>query len=442
MQEDLRMFLDKLERADLLQRVTKEVDPRFELSAVAKKVERLGKAMLFETVKGHDLPVATNVFGSRAMLAMIFGTEPENVVREFMRRSEQRLEPVRVADAPCKEVVKLGDDANIDDLPLVTHCEKDAAPYVTAGIIVTKDPETGRRNVSINRMMYKNAHTLACRMMPPQHLGLIQAKAEAKGQPLEIAVVIGNHPIENLVASTTLAFGDDEFELAGALRQHPLEVVRCETVDLEVPATSEIVIEGDIVPNLREPEGPFGDLWQFYVPLMDNHVFRVRAITHRNNPIWQTIQASSLEDVHLLALSREAKVMRAVEATGARIRAVSLVPVISSVVISIEKQFEGEPKNVAAAAFGAYSWLKYAVVVDHDVDVFDINDVWWAMATRSNVQTGLLQMNHALGFPRDPYGIHHGKLGIDATAPLNEWHEFERKRVPGADTLSLQDYLA
>ena len=442
MQEDLRMFLDRLERADLLQRVTKEVDPRFELSAVAKKVERLGKAMIFEKVKGYDLSVATNVFGSRAMLAMIFDTEPENAVREFMRRSEQRVEPVRVADAPCKEVVKLGDDANLDELPLVTHCEKDAAPYVTAGIIVTKDPETGRRNVSINRMMYKNAHTLACRMMPPQHLGLIQAKAEANGQPLEIAVAIGNHPMENLVASTTLAFGDDEFALAGALRQHPLEVVRCETVDLEVPATSEIVIEGDIVPNLREAEGPFGDLWQFYVPVMDNHVFRVRAITHRKNPVWQTIQASSLEDVHLLALSREAKVMRAVEATGARIRAVSLVPVISSVAISIEKQFEGEPKNVAAAAFGAYSWLKYAVVVDHDVDVFDISDVWWAMATRSNVETGLLQMNNALGFPRDPFGIHRGKLGIDATAPLNEWQEFERKRVPGVDTLSLQDYLA
>ena len=118
--------------------------------------------------------------------------------------------------------------------------------------------------------------------------------------------------------------------------------------------------------------------------------------------MWQTIQASSLEDVHLLALSREAKVMRAVEATGAKIKAVSLVPVISSVVISIEKQYDGEPKNVVAAAFGAYSWLKYGVVVDHDVDVFDINDVWWAMATRSNVQTGLLQMNERPGLPARP----------------------------------------
>jgi 2,5-furandicarboxylate decarboxylase 1 len=440
-QEDLRMFLSRLEEADLLQRITREVDARFELSAVAKGVERLGKAMVFENVKGYDVPVATNVFGSRTQLAMIFNTTPEDVVREFMRRSEERVEPVLVEGGPCKEVIKLGDEADVDALPLVTHCEKDAGPYVTAGIIITKDPETGGRNVSINRMMYKNAHSLACRMMPPQHLGIIQAKAEARDEPLEIAVAVGNHPIENLVASTTLAYGDDEFTLAGALRRAPLELVKCETVDLEVPATSEIVLEGEIVPNLREDEGPFGDLMQYYVPVMQNHVFRLKAITHRREPMWQTIQASSLEDVHLLALSREAKVMRAVEQSGAKIKAVSLVPTIMSAVVSIEKQFEGEPKNVAAAAFGAYSWLKYCVVVDHDVDVFDINDVWWAMATRSDVGKGLLQMQGALGFPRDLFQIHQSKLGIDATAPLDQWQEFERKRIPGFETMNLQDYL-
>ena len=441
MQEDLRGFIEKLEKADLLQRIPREVDPRFELPAVAKKVERLGKALVFEKVKGSDLPVVTNVFGSRTMLAMIFDTTPEDVVREFMKRSEARIAPVIVGEGPCKEVIKLGDEANIDELPLVTHCEKDAGPYVTAGIIVAKDPETGRRNVSTNRMMYKGPHTLACRMMPPQHLGIIQGKAEAKGMPLEIAVCVGNHPLENLVAATTLAYGDDEFALAGALRRHPLELVKCETVDLEVPATSEVVLEGEILANVREPEGPFGDLMQYYVPIMDNHVFRLKAITHRKDPWWQTIQASSLEDVHLLALSREAKLMRAVEQSGAKVKAVSLVPTIMSAAISIEKQFEGEPKNVAAAAFGAYSWLKYCVVVDHDVDVFDINDVWWAMATRSDVGKGLLQIEGALGFPRDLFQIHQSKLGIDATAPLNQWQEFERKRVPGTDTLNLQDYL-
>jgi UbiD family decarboxylase len=173
---------------------------------------------------------------------------------------------------------------------------------------------------------------------------------------------------------------------------------------------------------------------------MENHVFEVKAITRRRDAIYQTIQASSLEDIHLLALSREAKVYEAVSKV-ADVQAVCLVPTILSCMISIKKQFEGEPKNVLAAAFGAYSWLKYCVVVDHDVNVFDVNDVWWAMATRSRPETGLLLMGKAMGFPRDPFNIHQSKLGMDATAPLNQWEEFERKMVPGGDNLRIEDYL-
>jgi len=179
---------------------------------------------------------------------------------------------------------------------------------------------------------------------------------------------------------------------------------------------------------------------QYYVPVMENHVFEVKAITRRRDAIYQTIQASSLEDVHLLALSREAKVYEAVSRVG-DVQAVCLAPTILSCMISIKKKFEGEPKNVVAAAFGAYPWLKYCVVVDHDVNVFDVNDVWWAMATRSRPETGLLLMEKAMGFPRDPFNIHQSKLGIDATAPLNQWEEFERKIVPGADSLRIEDYL-
>jgi len=227
---------------------------------------------------------------------------------------------------------------------------------------------------------------------------------------------------------------------AEALRKEPLEVVRGETVDLEVPAGAEFVLEGEVLAGVREAEGPFGDFMQYYVPVMENHVLRVKAITHRNEAIYQTIQASSIEDTHLLALSREARVYEAVSKV-ADIRAVCLVPTILGCTISIRKRFEGEPKNVAAAAFGAYSWLKCCVVVDHDVDVFDMNDVWWAMATRNRPDQGLLLMTHALGFPRDPYNLHRSKLGIDATAPLNQWDEFERKAVPGADDIRLEDYL-
>lgn len=147
-----------------------------------------------------------------------------------------------------------------------------------------------------------------------------------------------------------------------------------------------------------------------------------------------------MEDTNILALSREAKIYEAASKI-ADIEAVYLTPTILSCMISIRKRFEGEPKKVAAAAFGAYSWLKCCVVVDHDVNVFDVNDVWWAMAMRSRPDTGLLLLENAPGFRRDPFQIHQSKLGIDATAPLNQWEEFERKVVPGIDDLRLDDYL-
>jgi 2,5-furandicarboxylate decarboxylase 1 len=224
-------------------------------------------------------------------------------------------------------------------------------------------------------MQLKGKNKLGIRMMPPQHLGLIHEKCEKVGKDLEIAVAIGNHPFETLVAATTLEFGFDEFTLSSALRREPLQLVKCETVNIEVPAYAEIILEGRVPAGVREAEGPFGDFMQYYVPVMDDHVFEVSATTYRKDAIYQTIQASSLEDTPLLALSREARVYEAVSKV-ADIRAVCLVPTILGCTISIRKRFEGEPKNVAAAAFGAYSWLKYCVVVDHDVDVFDMNDVW------------------------------------------------------------------
>jgi len=440
MQRDMRFCLELFKSNDRLLTVKREVDPRFELPGVMKAAEKLGKAILFEKVKGSTFRVINNVFGSREMLALLFETKPERVVNEWIDRLRTNVEPKMVSSGPVKEVIKKGSDVNLDEFPIVTHCGKDAGPFITAGIVVAKDPETGQRNVSINRMQYKGRTKLGIRMMPPQHLGVIQEKAEKKGKDLEIAVAIGNHPFETLVAATTVTYGTDEFSLSSALRKEPLELVKCETVDLEVPASAEIVLEGIVKAGVREEEGPFGDFMQYYVPVMKNHVFEVKAITHRKDAIYQTIQASSLEDVHLLALSREAKVYETVSKV-ADVQAVCLVPTIMSCMISIKKRFEGEPKNVAAAAFGVYSWLKYCVVVDHDVNVFDVNDVWWAMATRSRPETGLLLIERALGFPRDPFNIHQSKLGIDATAPLNQWEEFERKVVPGADTLRIEDYF-
>jgi UbiD family decarboxylase len=441
MQKDMRAFIELIASFDRLLTVGREVDPHFEIPAVMKAAEKTGKAILFKNVKRPGFNIINNFLGDRQMLALLFETSAPEVVTEWLKRVKNPLEPELVGSGPVKELIKKGKEVDLAALPIVTHCSKDAGPFITAGMVTARDPETGVRNVSINRMQLKGKDKLGIRMMPPQHLGVIHGKSEKLGKNLEIAVAIGNHPFEILSAATSFDFGVDEFTIAGALRQEPLQLVKCETVDLEVPAFAEIVIEGEVLAGVREAEGPFGDFMQFYVPVMNNHVVKVKAITHRRNPIYQTIQASSLEDAHILGLSREGMVYEAVSKV-ADVQAVCLAPTIFSCMISIRKRFEGEPKKVAAAAFGAYSWLKYCVVVDHDVNVFDVSDVWWVMATRSRPDKGLLLVEEAIGFPRDPFHIHHSKLGIDATAPLNQWDEFERKKVPGEEAIRLEDYIS
>jgi 2,5-furandicarboxylate decarboxylase 1 len=442
MQADFRGHLALLERHGKLVRVPRPVDPGTELAALIIEAERRRQAILFESVRGSAMPCAANVVGDRAMLGLALGVPPEAAVATFLERSRRRIPPVVGGEAPVQEVVHTGGALDLRQLPLIVHADKDAAPYFTAGLVIARDPETGRRNVSFNRMMLRGPGEVGIRMMPPQHLGQLYERAAARGQNLPVAVALGNHPAELVAGATTIALGDDELGLAGALRGEATELARCVSVDLEVPARAEIVLEGEVLAGVAEPEGPYGDFMQFYVPVMPNRVLRLTAITHRRDAIHQTMHAGQAEDTTLLAVSREAQLLEAVAATGADVRQVSLLPTILAGAISIRKRFEGEPKLVLAAAFGRYRWLKLCVVVDEDVDVLDVSDVWWAITTRSRLGPGVLHLTDTSGFPRDPHGLHTAKLGIDATIPLGTWSEYERKRAPGQGRLRLDDYLA
>ena len=356
--------------------------------------------------------------------------------------ARDRIEPVVVDDAPVQEVVHAGDEADLRKLPLVTHSEKDVAPYVTAGAVIARDPASGRRNVSFNRMMLVGAREAGIRMMPPQQLGVIQARAEQAGQDLPVAVAIGLHPVDALAAATSLPPGEDELELAGGLRGEPLRLACCVSVDLEVPADAEIVIEGFVPANVREPEGPFGDFLEFYVPEMRNHRLHVTAITHRSRPIYQTMVAGSREDVNLLGLSRETDIADAVERTGADLVSARVGPTILSCILAIRQRYPGEAKNVGLAALGAYQWLKYCIVVDHDVNVDDFDDVWWAVASRSSPARAIVVAVGAPAFPRDAHGIHDSRAIVDATIPFDEWSDYERRIPPGGPPLNLDDWIA
>jgi 2,5-furandicarboxylate decarboxylase 1 len=437
----LRSFLSVLDEHGLLARLERTVDPATEAARLMRELERRGVAGLFTDVAGAEGSLAYNLIGTRRALALAMGVDESRVRDRFREALEQRLDPVLVTDAPCQEVVLQGDDVDLRRLPLVTHSADDAGPYVTAGAVIANDPHTGARNVSINRMMLVGPAELGIRMMPPQQLGVIQAHAEADGADLEVAVAIGLHPLDTLAAGTSLPHGEDELRLAGGLRGEPLRVARAVSVDLEVPADAEVVIEGVVRANVREPEGPFGDFLEFYVPQMDNHRLRVSAITHRRDPIFQTMVAGSREDVNLLGLSRETDVVAAVERTGARLVDARVGPTILACAISIEARYPGEAKNVGLAALGAYPWLKYCIVVDHDVDVHSLDDVWWAVANRSSPERAIVVAHGAPAFPRDAHGIHGSRAIVDATIPFGTWEHYRRRVPPGGAPLDLDEWL-
>lgn len=441
MPRDLRSFLELLDERGLLVRVGRRVDPATEAARLMRELERRGQAGLFTDVGHPGTSLVYNLVGTRAALALALGVEADRVRDRFREALDHRLEPVSVGRAPVQEVVSLGDESDLRRLPIVTHSERDVGPYVTAGAVIARDPKTGSRNVSFNRMMLVGAREAGIRMMPPQQLGVIQQRAEESGDDLPVAVAIGLHPVDAIAAATSLPAGEDELELAGGLRGEPVRLVRAVSVDLDVPADAEIVIEGVVRAGVREPEGPFGDFLQFYVPEMPNHRLQVTAITHRRAPIYQTMVAGSREDVNILGLSRETQIVAAIERTGAVVADARLGPTILGCTVAIDQRYPGEAKNAALAALGAYQWLKYCIVVDYDVDVHDMDDVWWAVTARSSPERAVCVIGGAPAFPRDAHDIHGSRAIIDATIPFGEWQDYERRKPPGGGPLALDDWL-
>lgn len=423
---DLRDFIKILSKNRRLRIVNEPVDVG-NIPFIISTFEREKKAILFKNILNREGSLISNLLGGKEFLSLAFNCEKEDILKEYTERVKNPISPNIVSYAPCQEIIVTGSKIDVRKLPVLIHSEKDAGPYITAGIVIAKDPETGIRNVSINRIQVIGSQELLINI--PQHLGIIQKKAESMGKSLELAVAIGNHPFELIAAASKPPFGVDEFYIAGGLRQKPLDLVPCKTVSIEVPAWSEVVLEGEIPPNEKKEEGPFGDFMGYYVPVTMSHVFRLRAITYRKNFIFQAIKAGSIEDNQLLSLPREAQIYSSLLEKGIHVCSVSLHTMIFNCFISIRKRNDDDVKITIITAFESYPWLKYCVVVDHDVNVSDANDVWWAIGTRSSPEKGTFIIKDSPGFYRDPFRIHQSKLGIDATIPLGHYKEFERTKV-------------
>ncbi len=429
--KDLREYLEFLKENNWIDVIDEPVE-LMQISAAMKAQEKKERAVLFNNIIGYEYPLVNNLFGSRDFLAKLFECSIEEVAKVFGERSKGRIKPVLVENAPVQEVVLKAGEFDIGRFPFIVHSAKDAGRYITAGMVIAKDPENGVRNISFNRMQLKGADKTGFRMSPTQDLENYYQKAVKLGKPLEIAVSIGNHPLDLLAAACGPARDVDELDIAGSLRKEPVPMTRCVSVDLEVPAYAEVVLEGYIGLNELEKEGPFGDFQEFYIPEMENHVFHIKTVTMRKNPILQAISAGSKDDVTLLSTPREAQLYERFHEMNVDVRGINLAICNNYLTgaAAIKKRLENEPANIMMAAFGDFKFLKNFIIVDHDVDVYNPKDLFWAMSTRLRAERGILQIPNAVGFGRDVHGIHTTKLGIDATAPFDCWDEFERISAP------------
>ncbi|MBI4636831.1 MAG: UbiD family decarboxylase [Candidatus Rokubacteria bacterium] len=409
----------------------------FDLQAIALELERRRRfpILLFEKVVGHDIPVIANVMASRRVYAFALGTGQGEMPAEYARRLKQYVKPVVVDDPPFRRTLITGDRVDIRQLlPLPTYFPGDGGPYLTAGLACARDPDTGVETAGYHRFQAKAANRMGVSLHSRRRMFEYQRRAEAQGRNLECAIVLGLHPLVGLAALSYPPPETSKFEAAGGLFQEPMQLARCETVDLLVPAWAEIVIEGEILAGVREPEGPFGEFTGYFSSRSTEHVFLARAVAMRERPWFQSVASGRAPD-HILPLG----VLREVEIRNALARAIPNVTAVhvptsgcASFIafVSIKQTRPGEARHAIPIVLGVDHYLKLVVIVDDDIDVFDESDVLWAMATRMQADRDLVLIERSLGAILDPSATERGltaKLGIDATRPFGE--SFAQKLV-------------
>lgn len=464
MARDLRQWLAHLEATGRLAVIREGVPLEHRLAAIAKRLDGT-QAAYFPRPGGHDIPVVSGFVSRRAWIAEAMGVEQSALLASFRAAVERPL-PWREVDAgsaPCQQVVhRFGADGAESDLhallPIPTHSEHDNGPYITAGLVIARNPVTGIQNVSINRIQVHGRDRMAILMLP-RHLLAFYKEAEANDQPLDVAVVIGADPLTLLASQAITPIDHDELEIAGALHGAPLPVAKCLTSEVRVPANAEIVIEGKLLPKLREPEGPFGEFPKYYSAQENREVIVVDAVTHRRNPIYHTIVPAEMEHLLLGSIPREATMLAHLQRSFPGVLDVHLS--VGGVgryhlYVKFRKQREGEPRNVILGAFGAHYDIKQVTVVDEDVDVHDPQQVEWAVATRFQADRDLIVISGAQGSVLDPsttvgqgdgvapphlQGIS-AKMGLDATKPVAyHGHVFTKVRIPGETEIDLDQEI-
>ncbi len=463
--QGIRGYLQKLENSGEMLRVTKEVDPQTNLSAIEwKTYDQHGKATIFENIKGHpEWQVCSQIFTDRTKWSLGVNLQEDEFLEGMLRKVSKPLEPViqDTTNAPCKEVIKIGEEASLYDIPVVTISEEDGGPFIPAGMAIVKDPESGIRNMSIHRQQVFDERTTGFLILPRQ-ARRIHDKYTQRKEPMPVAVVIGAHPAIWFGSAFTTTFGVDELAVAGGVLGDPVRLVKCETIDVEVPADAEIIIEGEIIPGELRHEGPFGEVPGTYAEADECEVFHVKAITHRRNPIYYALhcgapitctQATTGIGIELATWDHLSKVEGGMDIMDIRCHAAAGLMMI---VIKLRPKMSGQAKTALLAALsGPYLHPKLAIAVDEDIDANDLRQVMWSVTTRVNAADDVDLIPNTRTFPLDkvspvPEGGHQfERMGtkwlIDATMPAvsrpDQRQRFARAMPKNFDQVELEDFL-
>jgi len=450
------------------------VDPYLELAGVYRRVgagtpvappTRIGPAVLFENVKGFDTKVAVGVLASRRRTALLLGTTPERLAFDLLAALERPIRPVTVppAAAPCQEVVLRPPFDLRTLIPATTSTARDAGPFLNMALLRAEDPETGEADITFHRMCVIGPDTMTVNFTGPfRHIDQFRAKSERAGEPLPVSVSIGVDPAVYIATSfeaPTTPLGCDELTIAGGLRGRPVELVDCVSVPAQAIARAEIVIEGELYPNERVREDVLtGRGWAMpefpgYLGLAkpDVPVLHVTAVTHRRDPIFQTLVGPGEEHTTLAGLPTEASILKLVEdALPGFVRNVYCHSAGGGkylAILQVRKRIpadEGRQRQAALTAFTAFSELKHVILVDDDVDLYDSNDVLWAMTTRYQGDVSTVFIPGVRCHPLDPSATpefspllrvagQSCKTIFDCTVPVDLRERFERSAFMDVD---------
>lgn len=451
--KDLREFIGALEDRGDLVRVPGEVDWEYQAVALTRQSSAAdGPALFFEKMRDSEFSCLSGLFGSARRVSLALGKPYDYLLRNYGELETSYIAPELGGTSPvCQEVVITGDEIDVLSLPLLRHFELDGGRYLTAGLQVAKDPESGVSNVSIHRQLPLDRNHLTIFAPLGRHLRTIIERANDRGEPAEIAVVLGADPITQIASQARAPYGVDEFSIAGGMRGEALEMAQCITIDLQVPASAEIIIEGVIEPARLEPDGPFGEYPGTYSDAKLAPVMRVTAITHRRGAFYQnTLTGTPMTENHwMMQPSATAFAYREALRISPDVKSVHVTPGGTSrhhVVVSMKKRHPAEPRNLMLSLLAGNLGAKLVVVVDDDIDPYDMQQVEWAVNTRMQADRDIVIVPNLYSptlDPSAPAARTSSKMGIDATAPLGEERRMFEAPLPlRMDEWPLDDVLS